>query len=172
MVTSAVGTLPFDGAIATVDDFHVGEEVAVSLRPSGSSFDVIAVVPVVWRRPDTPPPLEALRTTTSAIDRVVRGRGISLGSYAEDALTIDVDVDSYAPPQRVVFSAVAFLQIPSRMDEVAALSAFDGEAFVANDAALVQAWPKLARGAIVFRFEPASFGESAGYVVARSVTLG
>jgi hypothetical protein len=170
-VVSAIGTLDFDASIALVDDFVIGEEVDVALRPSSDSFRVTRIVPSHWREIETSASLD-LAGEIEKINQVLCDRDATVGGLDSDGrLDIELSVDTYAPAISLVFEGCFFVQLPLELPQLSQLKAFRADVFVREHAELSKPWPGLPPNATVFRLEPRHFRDAAGYIVASRVSL-
>lgn len=171
---SGVGTLSFDASVALVDDFAIGEEVDVSLRPrSGGTapHEVTRIAPTNWRVPFTAPTLPGLRAEIDRFFPEIAGRRAWLVGGDDECVRIGVEDDTYRPMRALAFGGPAFVQCATELDSIAAMHAF-APADVAHVAPeLVRHWPAIPDGCAVFRIDPPRFGDAAAYVIARSVAL-
>lgn len=168
--TCASGTLelPFDASVALVDSFAVGEEVDVTLRPDGASFEVTRIQPHAFRAPfDAPTAPHA--PDLGRILSEVHGRSCWLAGAdaSEEEIVLGVDDDSYQPARRLVFRGALWIQMPLSL-EIDRLHAFDPEAAAAS---VPRAWPRAPRESLLFRIDPFHHGEPHALILARTIAL-
>lgn len=172
--TSGVGTVAFDASVAIVDDFVVGEEVDVTLRPLASAqggYEVLRIAPTSFR-----PPFAASRIAaqTAEIDRWIAelvGRRVTLARVEDGDVLLEVEDDTYQPRRALVFASASMIQMPMEIDALAILHAFASRDVAQAAPELVRHWPPLADEDVVFRLDPERFGQAPAYVVARAVRL-
>jgi hypothetical protein len=136
--------LPFDAAVAVVDDFTVGEDVLVELQPAGGSFKVRRVTPDIPRftRPrgtEVPPPVdEATAAHARGLLLALPARDWDLvASLTEEQLVIEGhETSTYTPTlrYRLIIRAPSYVELPTRWDaaRVVRLSTEDERAYVAT----------------------------------------
>lgn len=165
---SGVGELPFDASVALVDSFEVGEEVDVTLRPNGTSFEILRIEPHGFRAPfDASAAPHA--PDLGSILRDVHGRSCWLerADASEEEIVLGVDDDTYQPARRLVFRGALRIQMPLSL-EIDRMHAFDPEALGAS---VPRAWPRAPRDALLFRIDPFRFGEPHALILARTIAL-
>ena len=171
-ITSALGELSFDAAVAMVDEFRLGEEVEVSLRREGESYVVTRIEPVAWRAPPAPAARVDHEPELARILSEARGRWLTVRGLDEDErLTIRIEPHSYEPSRSIVLVGCAFVQLATELDELASVSAYALGDFVRDCPDVAKHWPDLDPTFTVFRFEPRAFRAKAGYAVARGIRL-
>ncbi|MCB9634168.1 MAG: hypothetical protein H6721_18760 [Sandaracinus sp.] len=171
-IRSDLGTLPFDASVALVDDFFVGEEVEVSLRPEAGhpvGYVVTRVVPLAFRPPFAVPALEEL-TRQLEVGKLI-GYRAWVAMSDEDEVRLRVDDDSYCPTRTLVFRGARMFQGPLELESLGALQAFRASDVAESLPELVRHWPTLPERCVVFRIDPVEFGAAAIYVAAARVDL-
>jgi hypothetical protein len=175
-IESDVGVLDFDGHVAMVSDFVVGEEVEVSLEPRGDSY----VVRRIWPA-SPPPPLpapdevpESWRPVIDELSRALSGsdRAVELAAFDQGALRLVVH-DQRSVRVELVLAEVEYLQLP-RWGNFARVHAATWEQ-VARDpdrvTALGFAANEFAQNAVIVALEPEEPSERLGLIVAYSAAL-
>jgi hypothetical protein len=172
-IVSNLGTLPFDAAIATVDDFTIGEEVEVALRPSPRStagYEVTRVAPVSFRAPFEAQTVAAIAAEIEGWVHHVRGRRVSIAGVEDGDVRLRVEDDTYQPERALLFSGVVMVQGPLEIDAIGAVRvyAIGDVAHVAPE--LVRYWPHIPERCVVFRVDPMGF-EAPLYLAGEGVRL-
>jgi hypothetical protein len=167
-VRSELGELPFDAAVAMTDDFRVGEDVEVSLRRDGTSYEITKVAPITWRAPVSPRAREDLASVLAEIEEIVRDAAMIVVGIEGSTRLYEVG-EPYAARAgaRIALDECSLVQSPAMIEDVAHVRAFDAAELHATAPELVRHWPAPVAGELVFRIEPAFFGRPAAYVVAR-----
>lgn len=120
-----LGDLAFEAAVATVDDFMVGEAVEVALEPMDGSYRVSAIWPddprlapsaMAVREPPALRPDIAVRIggVVDALPLLVDYRAILDGG--DIVLEGDDDQFAYGPSQQIRLVAVEYVELPMSWD--------------------------------------------------------
>ena len=119
-VASGIGRLPFDAAIALVDDFEIGELVHVRLEPAGDTWKVLSVAPDLprFRPPATAEgtaPLDdgSVRACNEVIDACGQGDHSYFWRSQEAEATFEIRdrSDAYSATTRLVLSGVTYVEM-------------------------------------------------------------
>lgn len=105
---------------------------------------------------------------------------VQLAGAVEDVLSLEVHDVDWPPPvtpplARVRFDGAQYFKMPTYSEEFVVARAFPFRAWASLRGTVLRSWSlsrELASSdAVLFRFEPARFGASAGYVVATGVEV-
>jgi hypothetical protein len=180
-----VGPIPILRIDALVDDFVVGEEVELVLEDVRGGVVARDVAPARWR--ENAPPLEdvalegelreKLALVTSALGPHAR---VQLRLGKEDVVHLEIQDVDWPPPVTpplgtLEFEGVTYVKLPAFSEEFVRLTAWPWPVWAKARPKVLRYWG-LARDlipddAILFRFEPTLFRESAGYIVAASLEV-
>ncbi len=171
---TGVGTLSFDASVALVDAFEVGEEVDVALRASHGGpqpYDVLRIAPTGYRTPFVAPSLDAIAETIDPWRQDVIGRRAWIAGTDDGELHVRVEDDTYRPERALVFAGCVAVQGPLEIEELAAIHVFRLGDVQRLAPELFRHWPPVPASCVIFRLDPARFGQGCLYVVAASVAL-
>lgn len=178
-----LGALPLSRAQALVEDFFPDEEVEAVLEEESGVLVARDVAPVAWREnaltlPDAD---ERFRAPMSELSSVLGPHArVQLAGAVEDVLSLEVHDVDWPPPvtpplARVRFDGAQYFKMPTYSEEFVVARAFPFRAWASLRGTVLRSWSlsrELASSdAVLFRFEPARFGASAGYVVATGVEV-
>lgn len=183
-IESDVGELPFDASVADVDDFTIGEQVNVSLTRAGEQYEVTRVCPVSFRSllppsPDAPLP-GALPDALHALDALLAAplSCAELRELRAQRLELEI-IHSDSPPPlmpplgSVVFEGVVYVQLPTAFDHFKRVTAWPWSAVQAHRPEILERLSfdhAVEAGSFLICFEPESFGQMPGFVVATAMT--
>jgi hypothetical protein len=160
-IVSGLGSLPFDAAVATVDDFVIGEEVSVSLRPNpraAGGYDVTRVAPVSFRQPFEARDVGPLAAEIEAWLGELRGRRAWIAGVEDGEVELRVEDDTYRPERAIRFDGVVMIQGPLEIEAIGALRVYATRDVEQAVPELVRHWPALPERCVVFRVDPMAFG--------------
>jgi hypothetical protein len=183
-IESDVGVLPFDASIADVDDFTAGEQVDVSLTRAGDGFEVTRIRPSSFRSL-LPPSLDAPlpRAWSAAIHELAKLLAEPLScaeirELREQRLELEIIHSDWPPPLMpplgsAVFDGVVYVQLPTSFDHFKRVTAWPWEAVRAHRPEILERLSfdhAVEADSFLICFEPESFGEMPGFVVATAMT--
>jgi hypothetical protein len=183
-IESDVGVLPFDASVADVDDFAIGEQVAVSLRRAGERFEVTRIAPKQFRSllpPSLDAPLpRAWRAALRKLDKLL-AEGlyrVEIRALREQRLELEIVHADWPPPHRpplgsAVFEGVTYIQLPTSFDYFMRVKAYPWAAVEAHRPEVLERLSfdhDVEAGSFLICFEPGPFGQMPGFVVATELT--
>lgn len=183
-VEGDVGALAIERRHAFVDDFEIGEEIELVLEEDGGRVVARDVAPARWR--ENGPPL--VLPANDALDALAARATKTLGKHTRvvwtaadaDRLTFEVHDVDWPPPVTPPLAAfqlegVVYVKSPSFSESYVRVSAIPWSIFRRGRAAILRSWSlgvaDVPDDAVVFRFEPRRFTETAGYVIAASMDV-
>ena len=180
-IASDVGELDFDGHVAVVADFTVGEAVDVGLARDGASYRVTRIAPSGFRSPlaaAPPAPLTpAWRDAIAEIGALLQAdmHDLSVAELRDGTLRIEVvDHEWDRRLGTISFDGVRYVQLPTRSCGFARVRGATWRS-IATDAALVQTLgfgdEAFESDDVVVSLEPDTFGARGGLVVAATATV-
>lgn len=183
-VEGDVGALDIERRHAFVDDFEVGEAVELVLEEDDGRVVARDVAPARWRENGAPlviPPHDALDALTARATKTLAKHTRVVWTAADaDRLTFEVhDVDwppPVTPPLAAFhFDGVVYVKSPAFSESYVRVTAVPWSIYRRGRAAILRSWSlgvaDVPDDAVVFRFEPRRFTESAGYVIAASMDV-
>lgn len=185
VIASDLGTLTIRRSDSLVDDFQVGELVAPVLEDFDGVIVARDVAPVAWREnaPAFEPPAlaDSVAEAVTALSRVLAPHvRMQLSHAKEDVVHFELHDIDWPPPvtpplAAVQFEGVHYFKCPAFSESFVRAAAIPWARFRRERVKLLRYWslaPDFAPDDVyVFRFEPRSFRETAGYVVAASIQV-
>ncbi|MFO0674000.1 MAG: hypothetical protein U0235_31005 [Polyangiaceae bacterium] len=183
-VEGEIGALDVERRYAFVDDFVIGEEVDLLLEDEDGNVVARDVAPARWRENGPAlavpahPDLDAL--TARATKTLAKHTRVVWTAADADRLTFEVHDVDWPPPvtpplAAFQFEGVVYVKSPSFSESYVRVTAVPWPLFRRGRATILRSWSlgtaDVPDDAIVFRFEPRRFVESAGYVIAASMEV-
>ncbi|HEY4175428.1 MAG TPA: hypothetical protein VGM90_01290 [Kofleriaceae bacterium] len=177
-IESNVGRLPFDGHVALVDDFRIGETVEIRLMNGAvtriapiSARSVVENIPANW------PHYDKLLARFSS--HMGMGSDLVIVGAGGDRLELELWDHEWWPPSvpalaKVTFHEVTYVQLEMRTERFSRITARAwGDVRNANPPWIRElsiGLDDVDTGEVLFVFEDDTFGARPGFVIASSVT--
>lgn len=183
-VDGELGSFEVQRADVVVDDLVIGEEVNLVLEEVGDALVPRDVTPSAWRENAPPlPPFELAEALAALATQVSGAFGrharLSFVFAEEDRARLEVHDVDWPPPitppmAKLAFDGVVYLKLPAFSESYEKMTIIPWAHFKKHRRTLLRYWSLgddvVPSDAWVYRFEPRHMNQSAGYVIAASLT--